>query len=371
MNKDTRDGLRRTQRRLRDEFQSRARQHPGLDAARRWPAAPQAGVRACRPASQAGTGRPQLGRGDQAARAGSAHGHALAGRTAGGRLMADDLTAPRSATLADEARRGHRPGGAAAGRWPSRRTGSTGRSGWPSPGKVKAGKSTLLNALLGEELAPTDAGECTRIVTWYRYSDRPYATHLPGRRRPASRRPYARGDGALEVDLGGRDAEAIDHLEVGWPTSRLRDVDPDRHPGHRVDLHRRVGPDPPGAVGRGRAGCRSPTPCSTCCGTRTAPTCGSSSPSTTTSWPRARRSTRSACCPAPTRSAAAGWTRWRSPTGWPGATRPTPRLRRLCPVVVPVAGLLGHAAATLREDEYAALAAVAAGAAATRSASCC
>ena len=35
-------------------------------------------------------------------------------------------------------------------------------------GRVKAGKSTLLNALVGEELAPTDAGECTKIVTWYR-----------------------------------------------------------------------------------------------------------------------------------------------------------------------------------------------------------
>ena len=34
-------------------------------------------------------------------------------------------------------------------------------------GKVKAGKSTLLNAILGDELAPTDAGECTKIVTWY------------------------------------------------------------------------------------------------------------------------------------------------------------------------------------------------------------
>ena len=31
MNKDTRDGLRRTQRRLRDEFQSAGRQHPGVD----------------------------------------------------------------------------------------------------------------------------------------------------------------------------------------------------------------------------------------------------------------------------------------------------------------------------------------------------
>ncbi|MDN5750703.1 MAG: dynamin family protein, partial [Pseudonocardia sp.] len=27
-------------------------------------------------------------------------------------------------------------------------------------GKVKAGKSTLLNALVGEQVAPTDAGEC-------------------------------------------------------------------------------------------------------------------------------------------------------------------------------------------------------------------
>ena len=35
-------------------------------------------------------------------------------------------------------------------------------------GKVKAGKSTLLNALVGEQVAPTDAGECTRVVTWYR-----------------------------------------------------------------------------------------------------------------------------------------------------------------------------------------------------------
>ncbi|MDG2040937.1 MAG: dynamin family protein, partial [Ilumatobacter sp.] len=32
-------------------------------------------------------------------------------------------------------------------------------------GKVKAGKSTLLNALVGELLAPTDTGECTKVVT--------------------------------------------------------------------------------------------------------------------------------------------------------------------------------------------------------------
>ncbi|WP_052411649.1 dynamin family protein [Streptomyces sp. NRRL S-118] len=38
-------------------------------------------------------------------------------------------------------------------------------------GRVKAGKSTLLNALVGQQVAATDAGECTRIVTWYGYGD--------------------------------------------------------------------------------------------------------------------------------------------------------------------------------------------------------
>ena len=37
-------------------------------------------------------------------------------------------------------------------------------------GRTKAGKSTLLNALVGERLAATDASECTRIVTWYRHA---------------------------------------------------------------------------------------------------------------------------------------------------------------------------------------------------------
>ena len=36
-------------------------------------------------------------------------------------------------------------------------------------GKIKAGKSTLLNALVGEHIAPTDSGECTRVVTWYEH----------------------------------------------------------------------------------------------------------------------------------------------------------------------------------------------------------
>jgi tRNA U34 5-carboxymethylaminomethyl modifying GTPase MnmE/TrmE len=36
-------------------------------------------------------------------------------------------------------------------------------------GTLKAGKSTLVNALVGEDIAPTDATEATRIVTWFRH----------------------------------------------------------------------------------------------------------------------------------------------------------------------------------------------------------
>jgi hypothetical protein len=87
-------------------------------------------------------------------------------------------------------------------------------------GKVKAGKSTLLNAMVGEELAPTDAGECTRIVTWYQNGPRYRATaHLPDGQ--AEQRPFDRADGAVRIVLG-RPADEIDHLTVEVPSRRLR-----------------------------------------------------------------------------------------------------------------------------------------------------
>ena len=36
-------------------------------------------------------------------------------------------------------------------------------------GRVKAGKSTVVNALLAQQVAPTDISECTRVVTWFHY----------------------------------------------------------------------------------------------------------------------------------------------------------------------------------------------------------
>jgi hypothetical protein len=90
-------------------------------------------------------------------------------------------------------------------------------------GKVKAGKSTLLNALVGEELAPTDEGECTRIVTWYR-NGITYRVTLHGRDGSARQAPFGRDAGAIEVDLGDTDAADVERLEVEWPSRALEGI---------------------------------------------------------------------------------------------------------------------------------------------------
>ena len=88
-------------------------------------------------------------------------------------------------------------------------------------GKMKAGKSTLLNALVGEEIAPTDAGECTRIVTWYEYAPTPRVTLHGVDGKPAPM-PVRRTDGRLNLELAGRRAEDIERLVVEWPSRSLQ-----------------------------------------------------------------------------------------------------------------------------------------------------
>ena len=90
-------------------------------------------------------------------------------------------------------------------------------------GKVKAGKSTLLNALVGERIAPTDAGECTRVVTWYQYGRQPRIT-LYGKGREPRTLPVERQDGALRIDLRGVRPDDVSRLAVDWPSAGLRDI---------------------------------------------------------------------------------------------------------------------------------------------------
>lgn len=224
-------------------------------------------------------------------------------------------------------------------------------------GRVKAGKSTLLNALVGENLAPTDAGECTRVVTWYSYGAAPRVLLHPLDGPPADR-PFRRDAGSLSIDLGGRQPEQIDHLEVRWPTRRLQGLTLVDTPGIAsisTEVSARTHQALTGDVGQVAVAdavlyllrhahasdmtfmeafrdrqVTEGTPVNTVGVLSRADEIGSCRLDSMTVAARVAQ-----------RYAA------------------DPRLRRLCPTVVPVNGLLGHAAATLREAEFADLAAIA------------
>lgn len=90
-------------------------------------------------------------------------------------------------------------------------------------GRVKAGKSTLLNALVGERLAPTDAGECTRVVTWYQDGHTYQVLAVPKKGKPRQLR-FTRDDGVIDIDLGGLSSAEVSQLVVTWPARALRTV---------------------------------------------------------------------------------------------------------------------------------------------------
>lgn len=89
-------------------------------------------------------------------------------------------------------------------------------------GTLKAGKSTLVNALVGDNIAPTDATEATRIVTWFRHGPTPKVTanHRGGRRTNV---PISR-NGGLTFDLGSVDPDDVVDLDVQWPAAELIDA---------------------------------------------------------------------------------------------------------------------------------------------------
>ncbi len=88
-------------------------------------------------------------------------------------------------------------------------------------GKVKAGKSTLLNALVGEEIAPTDASECTKVITWYRDGVSPRITLTPVE-GAARQLPVRRQDGRLLLDLGDTPPDQVERVVIDWPSRSLR-----------------------------------------------------------------------------------------------------------------------------------------------------
>ena len=110
-------------------------------------------------------------------------------------------------------------------------------------GKVKAGKSTLLNALVGESIAPTDAGECTRIVTWYIDAPTPKVTMFP-RSAPPRQLAISRSAGALSLRPAGHPGGAGRPARGAVALAEPAHPDPDRHPGHRLAVHATPRPGP-------------------------------------------------------------------------------------------------------------------------------
>ena len=193
MNKQTRDGLRATQRRLRDDFAARAKLMQ------------RSAAEALHAAQRAG----QMGEREQRLR----------------RRELEDQDRQLDRVRATAPRAGRRPclttwssgitdlldrAIAIAGTDESRRRLTEARAPLHGPlrlaiaGKVKAGKSTLLNAMLGEELAPTDAGECTKIVTWYEQGRSPRCRIHP-MDAPAMRGSFA-ATKALSTSISGSSA---------------------------------------------------------------------------------------------------------------------------------------------------------------------
>lgn len=85
-------------------------------------------------------------------------------------------------------------------------------------GRVKSGKSTLVNALLRHDVAPTAYGECTKAVTWFRYGYPPQARlkFAQGAVRDLPLEPGQR----LPATLGADPAE-LDHVEVQLSSNAL------------------------------------------------------------------------------------------------------------------------------------------------------
>jgi Dynamin family len=85
-------------------------------------------------------------------------------------------------------------------------------------GRVSAGKSTLANALLRRRVAPTAAGECTRVVTWYRYGVPPHAEVVM---RDGERRQLPLIGGKLPEQLG-LELDKVESVVVYLPDNTLQ-----------------------------------------------------------------------------------------------------------------------------------------------------
>jgi hypothetical protein len=91
-------------------------------------------------------------------------------------------------------------------------------------GPAGVGRSTLVNALAGELIAPIEVADGAGVVAWYRDGAEPGAVVY---QRDAPPRPVpgvTRRDRQLLIDVRHWRAEQVDHVLVDWPARGLRDM---------------------------------------------------------------------------------------------------------------------------------------------------
>ncbi|GIF22238.1 hypothetical protein BJ973_002562 [Actinoplanes tereljensis] len=88
-------------------------------------------------------------------------------------------------------------------------------------GRLKAGKSTLVNALIGRRVAPTAVGECTRVVTRFRYGP---ADRVDVVCRDGQRRSLPLDDDGMIPQRLGVPSSRVAYVDVTLTSAKLRDL---------------------------------------------------------------------------------------------------------------------------------------------------
>lgn len=88
-------------------------------------------------------------------------------------------------------------------------------------GRLKAGKSTLVNALIGRRVAPTEVGECTRIVTQFRYGT---ADRVDVVKRDGSRSSLPLDESGMIPQRLGVPRHDISYVDVTLTSDHLREL---------------------------------------------------------------------------------------------------------------------------------------------------
>lgn len=88
-------------------------------------------------------------------------------------------------------------------------------------GRLKSGKSTLVNALIGRRVAPTEVGECTRLVTQFRYGT---ADRVDVVRRDGLRASLPLDEAGMIPQRLGIPRQEVAYVDVTLTSDRLRDL---------------------------------------------------------------------------------------------------------------------------------------------------